>query len=147
MALEGRQFVDHEHVVLKGQTALLNQPLHVFPVDDVDQRVLLKRRPALGFRAHRDRICQALQVVPLLNLRGPGVPGHAQGRDHQHAAHFETLQRQLRNGRQRDDALAQTHLQKHSGNGMFDDEARGVLLIVMGLIKHPAPLQSVPGRR
>ena len=147
IALERGQFVDHHHVVLKRQAALLDQPLHIFPVDDVDQRVLPKRRDALGFRSHRDRIRQALQVVPLLNLRGPGVPGHAQRRDHQHAAHLEALQHQFRDGGQGDDALAEAHLEQYGGDGVFDDEVRGVFLVVMWLIKHPAPLQSVPGCR
>ena len=79
-------------------------------------------------------------MIPLLNLSGPCIPGHAQRRDDQHACNLKAFQRQLRDGGQGDDALAETHLEQYGGNGVFDDEARGVFLVVMWLIKHPAHL-------
>jgi len=60
--------------------------LHIFPVDNVDQGVLPEGGSALGFCAYGDGICQAVQVIPLLNLVRPCVPRYTQGRDHKHTA-------------------------------------------------------------
>ena len=80
-AFEGRQFVDHQHVVVKRRPALLHQPLYVFAVDDVDVGLLLQRRQTLLRCACDDRPGHAFEVIPLLNLGGPGIAGHTKRRD------------------------------------------------------------------
>ena len=96
MGLEGRKLVDHHHVVVKGQPALLNQPLHVFPVDDMQADSLPQCRLALGFRAHRHGVGQAMQVIPFHDLRRPCVPCYPQWRYNQCFADFKAIQTQVK---------------------------------------------------
>ena len=44
--LKGGQLIDHHHIEVKGDAALINEPLDVFPVDDVDVSASHQRRPA-----------------------------------------------------------------------------------------------------
>ena len=59
IALEAGQLVDDHHVVVKGQIALLDQPLHVFPVDDVHGCILHQSGFPLQLRSDCHREGQA----------------------------------------------------------------------------------------
>ena len=103
--LEGGQLVNHQRV--KAPCGMLHQPADIFPVDDIDHGFPGKRRPALLFAAHHQRVGQPLQMFPLGNLPRPCVLGHALGSNHQHTAHIKAVQQQIPQCRQRNDALAQ----------------------------------------
>ena len=90
-AFEGRQLVDHNHVIPEGQAAVFHQPLHVFPVDDVQEGRPHQRCQTLLFGADGHTVAQALQVIPFLKLRRPCVPGHPQRGNHQHPADFKGI--------------------------------------------------------
>ena len=104
-AFERGQFVDHQRVEVPAM--ILHQPRHVLPVDDVQHRLFVQRRPPLFFRTQHQRTGQPLEMVPLGDLGGPGILRHAFGRNDQHTCDIEAVQQQLPQRRQRDDALAQ----------------------------------------
>ena len=46
------------------------------------------------------------------------------------------IQAEIEDGGQRDDTLAQTHIQKYSGDGMLQYEVGGISLVIMRLVFH-----------
>ena len=88
-ALERGKLIDDHHVEVKGDPAVVHQPVHVFPVDDVNVRIFCQgSQPFLpGTDGHR--IPDAFQVVPLLNLSWPGIPAYPQGRNDKHLPYLE----------------------------------------------------------
>jgi len=142
-AFKGRQLVDHNHVIPEGQAAVFHQPLHVFPVDDVQEGRPHQRCQTFLFGADRHTVAQILQMIPLLNFRRPCVLCHPQRSDYQHPADLKGIQAQLLNSGQRDHALAKAHIQQDGCFRVRQDEIRRVRLIIMGHIFHPAHLRSV----
>ncbi len=142
VAFEGRQLVDHHGVEVKGDAALLNEPLDVFPVDHADIRPPQKRRPALGLGAHRHGAGQKRQVIPFLNLGGPCVAGHAERRDYQNTVSLEAVKQQVIQGGQRDARFAEAHIQQDRRDGVILDVTDGIGLVAMGFVFHPEFLQS-----
>ena len=136
ITLEAGQLVDDHHVVVKGQVALLDQPLHVLPVDDVHGSVLHQGGFPLQLRSDRHREGQAPEMIPFADLRWPCVPRHTERGDYQHLADQEAVETQVEDGGQRDDALAKAHIQQYSGNRVRQDEIGGVGLIVMRTVFH-----------
>jgi len=92
VVLERRELVDDHHVVVEGKGALLDQPLHVLTVDDVQVRLALQRRDALGSTSHRHRGPQQLKVVPLADLARPRVPCHPKRRDDQYLVYLKGVE-------------------------------------------------------
>ena len=58
----------------EGDTALLNQPLHVFPVDNADVGWLQQGCFPFLLRTDGHGIGQHFQVIPFLNFGRPGIP-------------------------------------------------------------------------
>ena len=108
----------------------------------VDESRLLKRCPTFLCCTHGNRVGQLLQVIPLLNLRGPCVSGDAQGCDHQHAMYQKAIKAQVLDSGQGDYTFAQTHFQQDCRDRVSENEVGGVLLVLMGLIVHPVHLRS-----
>ena len=107
VALEGGQFVNHDHVVFPADAAVLDEPLHILTVDDVQEGFLPKRRQALLCCTNSHRPGQPFQVIPFLNFGGPCVAGHPQGCDYQHPVYVETVEAQIVERGQGNDSLAQ----------------------------------------
>ena len=128
-AFERGQFVDHQRVEVP--VMILHQPRHVLPVDDVQHRLFVQRRPPLFLRAQHQRVRQPLEMVPLGDLGGPGILRHALGRNDQHAPGVKAVHEQFPQRRQRDDALAETHVEDQPTAGMFQNEIRRKPLIIM----------------
>ena len=147
MAFEGGQLVNDYHVVSPGNAALLNEPLHILSIDDVDKGVLHEGRTAFRRSAHSDRVGQAMEMIPFFYLCRPGVSRNAQRSNHQHTADFESIKAQLEECRQRDDAFAKPHFQKDSCCRILDDEVGRIPLVFMRLIFHRAHLRSVLSRQ
>ncbi len=74
---------------------MVDHPLHIFTVNDVDVRVLLKRRQTLLFRTDRHGVTDVLQMIPFLDLLRPCVPRHTERRDHQNASDFKIVEKQI----------------------------------------------------
>ncbi len=136
VALEGGQLIDDHHVVVKGNAAFLDEPLDIFPVDDVHADPLPECRLALGFRADCHRVGQPMQMIPLVDLRRPCVSGDTQRSDDQHLADQEAVEAEVEDGGKRNDAFAKTHVEEHNRDGMLQDEVRGIGLVVMRLVFH-----------
>ena len=136
ITLEGGQFIDDHHVVVEGNAAFLNEPLYILPIDNVHADPLPKCRLALGFRADCHRIGQPMQMIPLVDLRRPCISGNTERCDDQHFANQEAVEAEVEDGGKRDDAFAKAHVEEYSGDGMLQDEVRGIRLIVMRLVFH-----------
>ena len=141
VTLEAGKLVNDDHVVLKRDAALLNEPLHVLAVDDVDVSLLHQRCTALFLAADRYAVGQAFEVVPLPDLCRPCVPGDAERGNDQDAVDIEAVKHQAVDGGQRDDALAKSHLEQDCRDRVVDDELGCELLIFMWLIFHQAHLR------
>ena len=107
VALKGGQLIDDHHVVVKGNAALLNEPLDILPIDDVHADPLPECRLALGFRADRHRVGQPMQMIPLVDLRRPCISGDTQRCDDQHLADQKAVQAEVEDGGKRDCCFAQ----------------------------------------
>ena len=77
-----------------------------------------------------------MKMIPLVDLRRPCISGDTQRCDDQHLADQKAVQAEVEDGGKRDDALAKAHVQKYSGDGMLQDEVRGIRLVVMCLVFH-----------
>ena len=136
VALEGGQLIDDHHIVVEWNAALLNEPLDILPVDDVHADPLPECCFALGFRTDCHRVGQPMQMIPLVDLRRPGVSGNTQRCDNQHLANLEAVEAEVEDGGKRDDAFAKPHVEEHRRDGMLQDEVRGIRLVVMRLVFH-----------
>ena len=134
--LEGRKLVHHDGVKLKGD--ILHHPLDVLPIDDIDVRIPVECLQPFFFRTHRHRIADVLQMIPLFNLLGPGIPRHPQRCDHQNAGNLEVVKQQGIQGRQRDCRLAKTHIKQYGGDLVCFNVLDGILLIIMWYELHSA---------
>ena len=77
-----------------------------------------------------------MQMIPLVDLRGPCVSGDTQRSDDQHLANQEAVEAEVEDGGKHDDAFAETHVEKHRRDGMLQNEVRGIRLVVMRLVFH-----------
>ena len=119
IAFEGGQFIDDHHVIVKRDAALLNEPLDIFPVDDVHADPLPECRLALCFCTDSHRVGQPMQVVPLVDLCRPCISGDTQWSNDKHLANQEAVEAEVENGGKCDDTFAQTHVEEHSRYGML----------------------------
>lgn len=136
VAFEGGQLIDDHHVEVKGDAALLNEPLDILPVDDVHADPLPECRLALGFRSDCHRVGQPMQMIPLVDLRRPCISCDTQRSDDQHLANQEAVHAEVEDGGKRDDAFAEAHVEEYSGDWMLQDEVRGIRLVVMRTVFH-----------
>ena len=136
VAFEGGQLIDDHHVEVKGDAALLNEPLDILPVDDVHADPLPERRLALCFCTDSHRVGQPMQMIPLVDFRRPCISGDTQRCNDQHLANQKAVQAEVKDGGKRDDAFAEPHVEEHSRDGMLQDEVRGIRLVVMRLVFH-----------
>ena len=91
---------------------------------------------AFQFGAHCHGVGQAVEMIPFLDLRWPCISGNTQRSNNQHLANGEVIQAEIEDGGQRDDTLAQTHVQEYSGDGMLQYEVGGISLVIMRLVFH-----------
>ena len=77
-----------------------------------------------------------MKVVPFLDFRWPCISGNTQRCDHQNLADEETVEAEIENGGQRDDAFAETHVQEHSRHRVVEYEVSGVSLVIMRFVFH-----------
>ena len=142
--LEARRFVHHDHVKRPGRAVFLHQPRHVLPVDDRDVGPHAYRVLPVSRGPQRRRNRQPVQMVPLSGLGLPGRLRHLLRRDHQYMLHAQVVVYQRVDGRQRDDALTQSAVQKQPDVCLFEDPLRRVLLIRMRFINHTLSLPVGP---
>ena len=136
IGLEGRQLVYHHHVVVEGEAAVLNEPLDVLPVDDVNKSPLIKRRFPLNLAPHRQRPGQALEVVPLPQFGGPCVPRHSERGDDQHLPHQKAVQTQVKEGGEGNDAFSKAAIEEDGGGGVHQEEIGRIGLVFMRTVFH-----------
>ena len=77
-----------------------------------------------------------MQMIPLVDFRGPCISGDTQRSNDQHLANQEAVEAEVEDGGKRDDALTKTHVEEHSRDGMLQDEIRGISLVVMRTVFH-----------
>ena len=73
---------------------------------------MIDRCGALLDAADNDRYFKILQMIPLFHLGRPCVTGNSEGRDHKHLVHFQLVEHQGVEGCERDDRLAEAHVQE-----------------------------------
>ena len=110
---------------------MLDQPLHVLAVDDIQIGLPAQRGDALPGRAEHALQPQTVQLLPLAQLGDPCVPRHAQRRDDQDAAYLEAVVEQMGHGGQGNGRLAQPHVEKHAALRMRLDELHAEALVVV----------------
>ncbi|MPM91991.1 hypothetical protein SDC9_139125 [bioreactor metagenome] len=146
MILEGRQLINHHHIEVKGNAALIHEPLDVFPVDDVDVGASHQCRPALGFCSDSHGAYEVLEMIPLIRFSRPCVPCYTQRCDDQHPVNLEAVKQQITYGCQCDAGFPKTAVQEDSGGGVCLDVLHRIFLIFMGFVFHPVSLRSAPHR-
>ena len=109
--IEGRQLVDHHHVEVEGEAAVVDQPLDVLSVDDIDVGLRLKGSLPLSLGSHGYGEGQVREVVPFSNLRRPCISRHPERSDHQHLVDHEAVEQQVRDGCQGDARFPKAHVQ------------------------------------
>ena len=82
-ALQLRALVGHDRAVRPPVAPLLGKPDQVLVVRRVDRCVPTQGPLPLGHRADDRHDIEVREVCPLAGLRGPGLAGHAQGREDQ----------------------------------------------------------------
>ena len=106
MIFEAGHFIDNHHVEIKRHPAALNEPLDVFPVDDIQVSFLPECRKPLLLRSQNQTVCHAVQVIPLCDLRRPAISAYTNGGDDQGLADFKAVEHQVVQCRQRNARLA-----------------------------------------
>ena len=79
MIFETGEFINHQGVEFEGDAAVLDKPLDVFSVDDVNIGFCPQSRFALRFRPDSHRELQVGEMLPFAKLIRPCVTGDAQG--------------------------------------------------------------------
>ena len=147
MIFKGRKLINDHHIEVKGHPALFYEPLYILPIDDVDIGLAQERRFAFCFTADHHRIIKAVEMIPLLQLRTPGITSHSQRRNHQHPVYLKAVEQQVAYGSEGDACFAKTHIKQHCGEGMRLDVVDGIFLVFMRFVFHPLSLQSAPGHQ
>ena len=111
---------------------MLDEPLDVLAVDDVDVRVHLESAQTLLAGARADRHAQRLEVRPLLRLLRPHAVGDAQGRDNEHLVDGERLD-EVQSGGERGDAFPKSHRDPKSATLPFLYKLYTSLLVLVHL--------------
>ena len=111
MAFERRKLIHNDGIEVKGQAALLYEPLDVLAVDDVNICRTHQGTFSFLFRADRNGVGQYLQLIPFFNLCGPSITGNTQRCDYQNAVRLEAVKQKVKKGRERDRRLAKTHVE------------------------------------
>ena len=86
--LKAGALIKHHHVKGPGLFVVVHQPLHIFPVDDIDVRRSVEGFDALGGAAQHHRGAEVLEVVPLGGLLAPGGLCHLFGSHYQDLLHL-----------------------------------------------------------
>ena len=119
--------------------------MDILPVDDVDVCIPAERLQPFLFGTDRHGIADILQMIPLFDLLGPGIPRYPQRRDHQDVGNLEVVEQQVVQCRQRDGCLAKAHVKQNGGNLVRFDILNGVLLIIVRFKLHRCHLRSQKG--
>ena len=147
MIFERRKLINDHHIEVKGHPALFYEPLYVFPVDDVNIGFAHQCGFAFRFTADHHRIIKAVEMIPLLQLRTPGITSHSQRRNHQHPVYLKAVEQQVAYGSEGDARFAKTHIKQYRGEGMRLDVVDGIFLIFMRCVFHPVSLRSALGHQ
>lgn len=73
MALERGKLIDDYHIVVKRNAALIDKPVHIFTVDDVDVGALYQSFDPFFFRSDRHAVCETLKVIPFGHFGRPCI--------------------------------------------------------------------------
>ena len=81
-------------------------------------------------------------MIPLIDFGRPCIPCHSQWSDDENLSYIEAVKKQVVYRCQRDTRFAETHIQKHGGDGVLLDEVDGIFLIIMRFVYHRESLRS-----
>ena len=153
--LKAGTLIQDHHVKGPGLLVVVHQPLHIFPVDDVDVRRGAEGLYALGRAPQHRGDAQVLQVVPPCRLLLPGGLRHLFGGHHQHLGHLPAEILEDVDGGKRDAGFAQAGPQEQTNGGEVRHKLDAIGLVVMRYVLHPQkppsknlsrrPSQKAPG--
>ena len=106
MVLKGGELIHNDRIEGERDAALLDQPLDILAVDDIDIRISHQGSLPVFLGTDGDGIGQHAQVIPFFDLRRPCVPCHPERCDHQYAVSFEAVKQQVKKCGQADSRLA-----------------------------------------
>ncbi len=142
MIFEGRELVKNDHIKVKWESAVFNQPLKVLTIDDGDICGGRQCNSAFFYISYCNRIGQVFKVRPFLDFSGPCIAGDAERCDDEDPVNFKTVEQQVFDGRQADYSFAKAHIEENRSYRMRFDIVYSIFLIIMWLEVHPASLQS-----
>ena len=128
-------------IEVKGNAALIDKPVHVLTVDDIDIRRLHERRFPVCLSSDRYGIGQPFQMIPFLYFRRPGIPRNTQRSDYKDFPNKEHVQDKVKQRRQGNSCFAfstQAHIKENRSDRMAFDIVDCVLLIIMCYELHSA---------
>ena len=70
--LKGTKLIDHNHIKLKGNLALLDKPLDILPIDDINIGISFQGFQSFLFASDRYAVSKVRQMIPFLYFVTPG---------------------------------------------------------------------------
>lgn len=95
MSLERGKLINDHNILVKGNAALIDKPIQSFSVDDVGVCTLHQCLDSFFFRTDRHAVCENLEVIPLANLRRPGISGNTKRRNDKHRSYLKGIKKQV----------------------------------------------------
>ena len=95
MALERGKLIDDHHIVVKRNTALIDKPVHIFTIDDMDVGALHQCFDSFFFCSDRHAVIESLKVIPFCHLGRPCISRHSQRGYDQYLSYLKGIQDEI----------------------------------------------------